>query len=221
MRILHACPGNNYNFRVRLTHSWLLFFRWAGLVPVNPAILYIEKRQGSIVSEFLKILFEQVCKRFVGNILDAFFVYNAVVPQSRESPTRFSKKQKQEGKKKISKKAFTSRPMNRRNFSSRGLLVSILLNSRPWKRWCASLKLGIWIKIIKGIVHFDNLILFEQVESSSRFVPFLKIFWYWLIESKRGGKKGGEDYRRGVVRWKRELFTRTTTRDAVNRDDAR
>lgn len=123
--------------------------------PLPLPILYIEKRQGSIVSEFLKILFEQVCKRFVGNILDAFFVYNAVVPQSRESPTRFSKKQKQEGKKKISKKAFTSRPMNRRNFSSRGLLVSILLNSRPWKRWCASLKLGIWIKIIKGIVYFD------------------------------------------------------------------
>lgn len=58
------------------------------------------------------------------------------------------------------------------------------------------------------------------MESSSRFVPFLKIFWHRLM-SKREGKKGGEDYHRGVVRWKRELFTRTTTRDAVNRDDAR
>lgn len=78
--------------------------------PLPLPILYIEKRQGSIVSEFLKILFEQVCKRFVGNILDAFFVYNAVVPQSRESPTRFSKKQKQEGKKKNIEEGFHFTP---------------------------------------------------------------------------------------------------------------
>lgn len=76
--------------------------------------------------------------------------------RNRERARHVSAKNKnRKGKKKISKKAFTSRPMNRRNFSSRGLLVSILLNSRPWKRWCASLKLGIWIKIIKGIVYFD------------------------------------------------------------------
>lgn len=31
-------PRNNYNFRVRLTRSWLLFFRWTGLVPVTPAM---------------------------------------------------------------------------------------------------------------------------------------------------------------------------------------
>lgn len=78
--------------------------------PLPLPILYIEKRQGSIVSEFLKILFEQVCKRFVGNILDALFVYNAVVPQSRESPTRFSKKQKQEGKKKNIEEGFHFTP---------------------------------------------------------------------------------------------------------------
>lgn len=67
------------------------------------------------------------CRKY-SNILDALFIQcgcAAIASAAQESPTRFSKKQKQEGKKKISKKAFTSRPMNSRNFSSRGLFVSI------------------------------------------------------------------------------------------------
>lgn len=124
--------------------------------PLPLPILYIEKRQGSIVSEFLKILFEQKFANVSSEIYSTPCLCTMRLCRNRERARHVSAKNKnRKGKKKISKKAFTSRPMNRRNFSSRGLLVSILLNSRPWKRWCASLKLGIWIKIIKGIVYFD------------------------------------------------------------------
>lgn len=67
----------------------------------------------------------QTFRRKYSNIYSTPSLYNAVVLQSRctREPDTFQQKTKTGREKKISKKAFTSRPMNRRNFSSRGFFV--------------------------------------------------------------------------------------------------
>lgn len=158
MHILHACPGIiTISACVLRVRDYYFSGELASFPLPRPCI---EKRQRSIISrqmfaemllwKFVRRSLQTFCRKY-SNILDALFIQcgcAAIASAAQESPTRFSKKQKQEGKKKISKKAFTSRPMNSRNFSSRGLFVSIpchLLHSRPSKLWGKELFLSIEI----------------------------------------------------------------------------
>lgn len=110
MHILHACPGIiTISACVLRVRDYYFSGELASFPLPRPCI---EKRQRSIISrqmfaemllwKFVRRSLQTFCRKY-SNILDALFIQcgcAAIASAAQESPTRFSKKQKQEGKKK-------------------------------------------------------------------------------------------------------------------------
>lgn len=132
MRILHACSGiitisacvlriRDYYFSGELA-SFPLLCPYERSMEKNKSLIYKEKSEidrlfrGRNAFSSVKMCGERLPERFVGiHSTTPFFIYNALQSRTREADTFQQKNKNRKGKKRIWEKAFTSRPMNRRN----------------------------------------------------------------------------------------------------------